>query len=127
MSLWFPPYFWWAILEPIGECHVAVRQIKRIVPSHLRCYRILLRKHQTHDLTKLDIIQEELDVYRIRRIFSRSIGLIVDEVVLGYHLDIGVFDIDRYWSSESNSDRSISGKERPPNTFPESLVGFAEL
>jgi hypothetical protein len=68
-----------------------------------------------------------LNVYRIGRIFSRSVGLIVNEVVFRYHLHIGILDVDGDWSSKSNSDGSISGEQCPPNAFPESLVGFAEL
>jgi hypothetical protein len=60
-------------------------------------------------------------------VFRRSVGLIVNEVVLRYHLDIGVFNVDGDRSSKSNSDGSISGEKCPPNAFPESLVGFAEL
>ena len=82
MSLWLPADFWWTVLEPIGECHVAVCQVERVVSPHLRCYRILLRKHQTHDLAKFDVVQEKLNVYGVGRIFSRSIGLVVDEIVL---------------------------------------------
>jgi len=66
-------------------------------------------------------------VYGIGRVFSRSIWLIVDEIVLGYHFDIGVFDVDGNWPSKGNGDGSISGEQCPPDTFPESLVGFAEL
>jgi hypothetical protein len=63
----------------------------------------------------------------IRRIFGWSVGLVVNEVILRYHLDVGVFDVDSNWSSEGNSDGSISGEECPPDAFPESFVGFAEL
>jgi hypothetical protein len=63
----------------------------------------------------------------IGRIFGWSVGFVVNEVVLRYHLDIGVFDIDSNWSPEGNSDGSISGEECPPNAFPESFVRFAKL
>lgn len=102
-------------------------QVKRIVSSHFRCYRILLRKHQAHDLAKFDIIQEELNMDGIGRIFGWAVGFVVDEVILRYHLDVRVFDIDGNRSSKSNSDGSISGEKCPPNAFPESFVGFAEL
>jgi hypothetical protein len=127
MSLWFPSYFWRTILKPIRECHVTVRQVKRIVSSHLGGYRVLLRKHKTHDLTEFDIVQEELDVYRIGRVLGWSIGLVVVEVILGDHLDIRVFNVDRHRPSKSNGDGSIACEQRPPNAFPESLVGFAKL
>ena len=66
-------------------------------------------------------------MYGIGWVFSRSIWLIVDEIVFGYHFDIGVFDIDGNWSTKGNGDGSISGEECPPDAFPESFVGFAEL
>lgn len=66
-------------------------------------------------------------MYWIGRVFGGSIRFIVNEVVFRHHFDVRVFDVDRYRTAKSNSDRSISGEQSPPNTFPESLIGFAEL
>lgn len=57
----------------------------------------------------------------------RPIGFVVDEVVGCNHLDIGIFDIYTAWSSQCNGDRSISGEQRPPYSFPEALVCSTEL
>jgi hypothetical protein len=87
----------------------------------------LLRKHETHDLTELDIVQEELDVYRIGRVLGWSIGLVVDKIIFRNHFDIRVFDVDGNRSSKSNSDRSIAREQGPPNSFPKTFISFAKL
>lgn len=88
MPLGFPPYLWWAVLKPIRKRHVTVCKVKRIISSNLGSDGVLLRKHQTHDFAKLDIVEEELNVYGVGGVFRRSIGLIIDEVVFRHHLDI---------------------------------------
>jgi hypothetical protein len=59
----------------------------------------LLRQHKTHDLRQLDVVDKEVYVDWVWREFRRAIWLIFDEVVLGYHLHIGILRVDGYWSS----------------------------
>lgn len=75
-------------MKPIRKRHVTVCKVKRIISSNLGSDGVLLRKHQTHDFAKLDVVEEKLNVYGVRRVFRRSIGLIVNEVVFGDHLNI---------------------------------------
>lgn len=55
------------------------------------------------------------------------ISVVFDEVFFRDHLDICVVSIDGDGSAKCNCDRTIPSKERPPDSFPESLVGSAEL
>jgi hypothetical protein len=66
-------------------------------------------------------------MYRIGGVFRRTVGFVIDEVVFRHHFDVGVFDVDGNWPPKSNGNRSIAGEQRPPDAFPESLVGPAEL
>jgi len=93
----------------------------------LRSDCVVLRKYQAHDLAQLDVVEEELHVYRIWWIAHRLISIVLDKIVFSEHLDIRIIDIDANGPAKSHSNRSIAGEERPPDSFPESLVGFAEL
>jgi hypothetical protein len=57
-----PVNFSGAVLEPVGQSHVTVRQVDGICSSRLRCNRVLLRQHKPHDLAQLHVLQEELDM-----------------------------------------------------------------
>ena len=127
MPLWLPSDFRRAILQPIRERHIAVRQIEGVVSPELRGHRVLLRQHQSHDLAQLDVVEEELDVNGVGWVLGRSIGFVVNEVVLGDHLYIGIFNVDGYRTPKRDGDRTISSEQSPPDSFPQSLVRLAEL
>lgn len=80
-----------------------MREVDRVRPP-LRRNGILLCQDKTHDLAKLDVVQEELYMDGIGLVFGRSIGLIVDEVVGRDHLHIRVLDVDAAWATKSYSD-----------------------
>jgi hypothetical protein len=107
----FPVYLSRAILKPVGESHVTMRQIDSIRSSCFRCHGILLREHQTHDLTQLDVLQEEVDVHWIPPIVAGWIAFLLDEVFFCDHLDIRIVGVDRDRSSKSDRDRPISGEK----------------
>lgn len=89
MSTLLPIDFLGAVLKPVGQSHITMSQVNRIVAAaSLRSDRVVLRENQTHDFAEFDIIQEEMDVYRVERIFGRWICFVLDEVVFGDHLDI---------------------------------------
>lgn len=69
-------------------------QVYGIGPSSLGCDRVLLRKHETHDLAELDILQEKLDVNRIRVVVTVWIPFVLDEVVFSNHFDIRIVGVD---------------------------------
>ena len=122
MPLWLPFYFWGTVLEPVCKSHITVREIDRVGPP-LRGDRVLLCKHEAHDLTQLDIIQKELNVDRIWLVLRRPVRLIVEKVVGRNHLDVRIFNVDAARPTKCNSDRSVSGEKCPPYPFPESFVG----
>lgn len=127
MPLRFPCHLRWAILEPIRKSHVTVCKVECIVTSSLGGCGVILSKYKTHNLAELDIIEEELHVCGILLVLCRSIRFIVEEV-LGYnHLHVRVFDVYATRASECNSNRSISGKQRPPYPFPKAFVCSTEL
>jgi hypothetical protein len=64
---------------------------------------VLLGKHQAHNLTELDVVDEKLDVHRVLRKLGRAIRLIFYEVVFGNHLDVRIFGVDPNRSAKSNS------------------------
>ncbi len=106
VPLRFPSDFRWTILEPVGECDVAVGKVNGIRPP-LACDRILLRKNKAHNFAELDIVQEELDMYWVRLVLRRSVGLVIQKIFDRDHLDIGVFNVDRARSTKGYSNRSI--------------------
>lgn len=122
-----PAHFLGAILEPIGQCHIRVREVHRIHASGLGRHRVLLRKNQTHDLAQLNVLQEELHMDRVGRVSGRGVELIFDEVVLRHHFNVGVVGVDPDRSSQCHCHGAVSREERPPDSLPEPLVGLAEL
>jgi hypothetical protein len=127
MSLRLPSDLWRAVLEPVGQSHVTVCKVKHIVAPHLRSDGILLRKHKTHDFAEFDVVEEELDVNLIRRVFRWSVDFVVDEVVGADHFNIGILYVNRNWATQRHGDRSISREQCPPDPLPETLICFAEL
>lgn len=115
------------VLKPVRQCHVAVRQINGIRSSRLRCNRILLGEDKAHYLAKLDILQEELDVYGICLVIVVRISFLFDEIFLRNHFDVGVISIDRNRTAEGDSHGSVSCEKGPPYSLPESFVLPAEL
>ena len=126
MPLWFPIHFWWAVLKPICQRHVAVCKVD-CVQSPLRSYRILLSEYKTHYFAELHVVQKELDVDRVGLILCRPIRFVVEEVVRGDHLYVGVFDVDAARATKGNCDRSVPGKQRPPYSLPEPFVCSTQL
>lgn len=116
-----------AILQPICKCHVAVCQVESVIPTEFRRHGILLRKDKSHDLTQLHVIQEELNMHGVGRIFGGSVRFVVEEVVFADHFHVGIFDVDGHRTSERHGNRSVSGEQGPPYTLPQPLVCFAEL
>lgn len=105
MTILFPVDLFWTVLQPIRQRHVAMCKIDCIVAStFLRCDRIVLRQHQAHDLTKLDIIEEKLYVDRVWRILCRAFRFVFDEIVFADHFHIRVFDINAAGSTKGDSD-----------------------
>lgn len=98
-----PINFFRAILQPICECHVAVRQVNRILSSCFGSNGVLLGQDQAHDLAQPNVLEEKLDVYIIRRIFCRLIQFIFDEIVLGDHLNIGIIGVDMHRATKGDS------------------------
>jgi hypothetical protein len=127
MPLRIPLDFWWTVLQPVCQSHVAVRQIDRVGASRFGSHRVLLCKHQTHDLAKFDVVEEELDVNRVWLVLGCLIGLVIVEVISRDHLDIGIFDVDTTGAAESYCNRAVSCEKGPPYSFPESLISFAQL
>lgn len=68
-----------------------------------------------------------MNVDRAVLIFRRCVGIVFDEVVLGYHPDVGVISVDHYWPTKGNCDRPISREECPPHSLPQTLVCSTEL
>ena len=102
-----------------------MREINCCVTTHPVRYAVLLGEHQSHDLAKLHVVEEKLDVYWIRGVFGWAVRtLIIHEVVLRYHLDVGVFDVDADWTTKRNRNRPVTSEQRPPDTLPETFVGF---
>lgn len=126
MSVRLPFHLGRAVLKPVRKCHVTVREVDRI-GSPLRRNRILLRQYESHNLAKLDIVQEELYMDRVGLILCRSIWLIINKIICGDHLHIRIFDVDAAWSTKSHRNRSISSKQCPPYSLPQALVRAAEL
>lgn len=71
-----------------------MRKVDGILPPGFGCYRILLREDKPHDLAQTDILKKKLDVHIVRWIFRRLVQFIFDEIVFGYHLDVGVISVD---------------------------------
>jgi hypothetical protein len=65
----------------------------------LGCHRVLLREYQTHDFAEFDILQEELNMYGIRRVRAREIAFVLNEIILREHLNIRVIQIDVDWTT----------------------------
>src|ERR1700759_1335687 len=93
MPLRFPLDFWRAVLKPIRESHVAVREING-VGSSLRCHGVLLRENKAHDFAELYVVEEELNMDGVWLVIRRSIRFIVIKVVGRDHLHIRVLDVD---------------------------------
>ena len=60
-------------------------------------------------------------------ILRRSIRLVVNKVIRSNHLDIRVFNVDAARPPKSDSHRSISCEQGPPNPLPQAFVRSAEL
>jgi hypothetical protein len=112
----------WTVLEPIRQGHVAVGQINGVGPFKLGSYRVLLRKHKTHDFAEFHVIDEKANMDRVGRELGRPIRFIFQKVVFGDHLDICVLWVDADWSSQGYGNRSIARKQGPPDSLPEPLV-----
>ena len=56
-------------------------QVNCVIAPRLGSNGVLLREYETHDLAELDVIQEKLNVYRIRLVLRGPVWLIIDEVV----------------------------------------------
>lgn len=63
----------------------------------------------------------------VGRVFGGGVNFVFDEIVFREHFDIGVIGIDIDGSSESHGNRSITSKQRPPDSFPQSLIRPAQL
>ena len=68
-----------------------------------------------------------MNVYGIRLVFRRLVGLVLIKVTLCDHLDVSIINVDADWTAECDRHRAISREERPPYAFPESLVRSTEL
>ena len=89
MSTLLPIDFLGAVLKPVGQSHITMSQVNRIVAAaSLRSDRVVLRENQTHDFAKFDVIQEEMNVYRVQGILRRWVCFVLDKVVFRDHLDI---------------------------------------
>lgn len=126
MPVRLPFHLWRAILKPVCKSHVAVRKIDRIWPS-LRCNGVLLRKDETHDLAKFDVVEEEMYVDGLGLILSRSVWLVVNEIIHRDHLHVRIFDVDAAWTTQGHGDGSISREQSPPYALPQAFVCAAEL
>jgi hypothetical protein len=116
-----------AMLEPIGQSHIAVGQVNGICPFELRGNRVLLGQYQTHDFTQLDVVDEELHMDRVRRELGRTIGLVLDEIFFVDHFDVRILGNDSNGPAEGHSNRAVSGIQGPPDALPQSFVRAAEL
>jgi hypothetical protein len=122
-----PVDFLRTVLQPICQSHVAVSQVDGICTASLRRDRVLLGQHEPHNLTQLNILQEECDVGRIRGVFGGLVDLVIDKVVFRRHLHVRIVRIDMNRTPEGYGDASISGEQSPPNPFPKSFVRSSEL
>lgn len=95
-----------------------MRQVNRIVAPRFGRHRVLLRKNKAHDLTQLDVLEEELNVHWIGRVFGWGIILIFDKVILCQHLHVRIVCVDGDGSSKRNRDGPISCEESPPDALP---------
>lgn len=86
MTVSVPLHIRRTILKPVRESHVAVCQIDCIRSAVLGRHRILLGQNQTHDLTQLHVVYEEVHMNRVRRKLGRSVGLVLEKVLLRDHL-----------------------------------------
>jgi len=93
-----------------------------VTATFLRSDRVVLRKDQTHDLAQFDVVQEEVDVYRVQRILGGLVSLVLDEVFFADHLNIRIFNVDTAGATKSYRYRAIPREEGPPDAFPEALV-----
>ena len=110
MSVLLPLYLSWAMLEPVGKSHVAVRQVDRILPASFGGHRVLLREHQAHDLTQSDILKEELDVSMVGGKFGRLVELVFGEVIFRNHFHVRIVGIDVNGSTQGHSNRAVTGE-----------------
>jgi len=122
-----PLDFGWAVLQPVGQRHVAVGKVDGIGSAVFGSHRILLGEDEAHDFAQLDVVDEELDMDGVGRVLGALVDLIVDEVVLGDHLHVRVFGVDGDGPAERNRDRSIATIQGPPDALPETLVRSAQL
>lgn len=118
MPLALPTHLLRAVLKPICQCHVRVGEIHSIHPSGFRGHGVLLGKDQAHDLAELDILKEELYVYRVWRVLGRNVDLIFNEVVLRQHPNVRIIGIDANGAAERDSHRSVPCKQGPPDPLP---------
>lgn len=81
MPLRLPSHLRGTVLQPVRKSHIAMGQIECVVSTQLGRNRVLLRKHQTHDLTEFDVVQEEMYMNRIWWVFCWSIWFVIDEVI----------------------------------------------
>ena len=127
MSRTLPVDFLWTILQPVGQSHVTVGKVDGILSSALGCNGVLLGQDQTHNLTQSDVLQEELHVQMFRWVFGRQAVFIVDKVVFANHFDIRVVGVDMNRPPKSDSHGPITSEESPPDAFPETFIGPAQL
>lgn len=103
MSTLLPVDLFRTVLKPVSQRHVTVGKIDCVVTAALlRTDRVVLREDQAHDFAKLDVVQKEVDVYRVHRILGILVSLVLDEVVFADHLNIRVFDV--YTTRATKSD-----------------------
>lgn len=104
MSRLLPVNLLWTILQPISQGHITMCKVNCVLPPRLGRDRVLLRQNQTHDLTQSYVLQEKQDMHAVRGEFGRAIDLVFNEIIFGHHLYIRIFGIDKYRTSQCNSD-----------------------
>lgn len=76
------------VLKPIGQSHVAMSEIDCILPLCFRSHGVLLRKYQTHNLAESYILEEELNMDGIGRVFHPVLVFVLKEIVFADHLNV---------------------------------------
>jgi len=122
-----PVHLLWTVLQPVCERHVTMSEVDRVLPSLLGRHRILLGQNQPHDLSQSYILKEELNMDRIGSVSGDMVIFILEEVVFSNHLDVRIISIDVYWTSQCYGHRSISRKQCPPNTLPQTFIRPTQL
>ena len=93
-------------------------QVDRVLLAAFLRRGVLLRQHEAYDLAQLHVLQEELHVHRVGRVLAPLVGLVLDEVVLGEHLHVGVVEVDVHRPSQGHGNGPVTGEERPPYPLP---------